>query len=83
MTLAVFRFMLPDRNLMTAGGKEVVLGERLHEVFKTGINAVMVGNYLTTLGTQPTYWHEAAARWGMRLSDERTEIEQASCGSCP
>ena len=81
VTLAVFRFMLPDRNLMTAGGKEIVLGERLHEVFKTGINAVMVGNYLTTLGTQPTYWHEAAARWGLRLSTEHTTIEQDDCGT--
>ena len=29
-----------------------LLGDRLGEVFKTGINCVMVGNYLTTAGTQ-------------------------------
>ena len=83
ITLAVFRFMLADRNLMTAGGKEIVLGERLHEVFKTGINAVMVGNYLTTLGTTPDFWRTAAARHGLRMADEHTEIHDTatSCGS--
>ena len=65
--IAVFRFMLPDRNLMAAGGKEVVLGDRLHELFAAGINAVMVGNYLTTLGTSPDYWQEAARRHGLNM----------------
>ena len=81
ITLAVFRFMLADRNLMTAGGKELVLGERLHEVFKTGINAVMVGNYLTTLGTNPDFWRQAAKRHGLRMADETTEIKQEGCGT--
>nr|MBA3710723.1 biotin synthase BioB [Planctomycetota bacterium] len=81
-TLAVFRFMLPDRNLMVAGGKEVVLKDRLHEVFTTGINAVMVGNYLTTLGTEPSFWKDAAARHGLTMLDGVTEIEGASSGSC-
>ncbi|MBA2479092.1 MAG: biotin synthase BioB [Planctomycetes bacterium] len=82
-TLAVFRFMLPESNLMVAGGKEVVLKDRLHEVFTTGINAVMVGNYLTTLGTEPSFWKEAAARHGLTMRDGVTEIEGAggSCGS--
>ena len=55
-TLAVARYALPDRNLMVAGGKEIVLGDRVGEVFKTGINCVMVGNYLTTGGTDPAFW---------------------------
>jgi biotin synthase len=73
ISLAVFRFMLPDRNLMVAGGKEKVLGERLHEVFATGINAVMVGNYLTTQGQDPAYWQQAAARHGLTLRHEAAE----------
>jgi biotin synthase len=81
ITLAVFRWMLPDRNLMVAGGKEVVLGDRLHEVFATGINAVMVGNYLTTMGADPAFWKQAAASWGMEMTDGVTEIEGGSgCG---
>lgn len=80
-TVAVFRFLLPDRNLMAAGGKEVVLGERLHELFAAGINAVMVGNYLTTLGTSPDYWREAAARHGLRMPSATEAVgEAAGCG---
>jgi biotin synthase len=78
-TLAVARFALPDRNLMAAGGKEVVLGERVHEVFRTGINAVMVGNYLTTPGSDPHAWKAAAERWGLRVPDS---CGSGSCGSC-
>jgi biotin synthase len=83
ITLAVYRFMLGDRNIMAAGGKEITLAERLHEVFAAGVNAVMVGNYLTTLGTAPEYWREAAQRHGLRLHDGISEIEGSgsSCGS--
>jgi biotin synthase len=66
-TVAVFRFMLPRTNLMAAGGKEVVLGTRLHELFAVGISGVMVGNYLTSLGTSPEYWQEAAGRYGLEM----------------
>jgi len=81
ISLAVFRFMLPDRNLMAAGGKEVVLQDRLHEVFAVGINAVMVGNYLTTLGTAPDYWTSAAARHGLSLVNEEAEPEPGCASS--
>ena len=85
-TLAMLRFFLPDRNLMAAGGKEITLGDRLHEVFAVGANAVMVGNYLTTMGTAPEYWQDAAKRWGLKLGTQVEEIEPApssggkSCG---
>jgi biotin synthase len=80
ITLATFRFMLPDRNLMAAGGKEVVLKERIHEVFACGVNAVMVGNYLTTLGTAPDYWKDAAARHGLRMHVRVEQVEQGASG---
>jgi biotin synthase len=82
ITLAVFRFMLPDRNIMAAGGKEIVLGDRLHEVFAAGVNAVMVGNYLTTLGTAPEYWQDAAKRHGLELKSKVESIDDCSSGSC-
>jgi biotin synthase len=82
ISLAVFRFMLPDRNLMAAGGKEVTLGDRLHEVFAAGINAVMVGNYLTTMGTSPDYWRGAAARHGLSMCDATVDIHNDAGSSC-
>jgi biotin synthase len=62
--------MLPDRNLMVAGGKEVVFGGRLAEVLDAGINALMVGNYLTSLGTSGDFWQDQAARRGLALGPE-------------
>jgi biotin synthase len=70
VTLAVARWFLPDRNLMVAGGKEVVFGDRLHEILGTGINAIMVGNYLTSLGTSPEFWQQACADAGLTLVPE-------------
>ena len=67
---------------MTAGGKEVVLGDRVGEVFKTGINAVMVGNYLTTLGTDPQFWRDAARQHGLVMAAEVTEIEDQAGSGC-
>jgi biotin synthase len=76
-TLAVTRFALPDRNLMVAGGKEVVLGDRVGEVFKTGINCVMVGNYLTSAGSDPAFWSKAAEQYGLEMPTGCTTV--ASC----
>lgn len=76
-TLAVARYALPDRNLMVAGGKEAVLGERVGEVFKTGINCVMVGNYLTTAGADPSFWSRTAAQYGLEMPAGCVEIVAA------
>jgi biotin synthase len=81
-TLAVYRWFLPDRSIMAAGGKEITLGDRLHEVFAAGVNAVMVGNYLTTMGTAPEYWRDAAARHGLTLAGRVEEIDQAESSGC-
>jgi biotin synthase len=70
VTLAVARWFLPDRNLMVAGGKEVVFGDRLAEVLQTGINALMVGNYLTSVGTPAQFWTEACAQADLALVPE-------------
>lgn len=76
--LAVCRYALPDRNLMVAGGKEVVLGSRVGEVFKTGINCVMVGNYLTSSGADPKQWATEAAKYGLEMPTSCETV--ASCG---
>ena len=50
-TISVFRFVIPDGSLRYAGGRNA-LGEWQRKGFKTGISAVMVGNYLTTPGNK-------------------------------
>jgi biotin synthase len=48
--MAIFRFILPQQILRYAGGREAVMGELQNLGFQAGINAMLVGNYLTTLG---------------------------------
>jgi biotin synthase len=51
--IALFRLGLPDVILRYAGGRELTLGELQAMGMTAGINALIVGNYLTTLGREP------------------------------
>ena len=52
--IAAFRLALPRTILRYAGGREVTLGDLgTRDGLLGGINAVIVGNYLTTLGRSP------------------------------
>ncbi|MCH5313902.1 MAG: biotin synthase [Helicobacter sp.] len=47
------REFLPNARLMIAGGREVVFGDNQKPLFEAGINAVVLGDYLTTDGKAP------------------------------
>lgn len=49
-TIALFRLIMPSTMLRYAGGREVTLGDLQAMGMKSGINALITGNYLTTLG---------------------------------
>jgi len=51
--IAMFRLGLPGVILRYAGGRELTLGELQAMGMTAGINALIVGNYLTTLGRRP------------------------------
>ena len=52
--IAAFRLALPKTILRYAGGREITLGDLgTRDGLLGGINAVIVGNYLTTLGRTP------------------------------
>ena len=51
--IALFRLALPGVILRYAGGREITLGEFQAMGMTSGINALIVGNYLTTLGRDP------------------------------
>lgn len=44
---------LPNARLMMAGGREVVFKKEQKEMFEAGINAIVLGNYLTAKGDNP------------------------------
>jgi biotin synthase len=48
-TIACFRFILPRREIMIAGGRTLNLRAAQSMIFMAGASALMVGNYLTTL----------------------------------
>jgi biotin synthase len=53
--VAAFRLALPRTILRYAGGREIALGDLgTRDGLLGGVNAVIVGNYLTTLGRDPS-----------------------------
>ncbi|MCW2595638.1 MAG: biotin synthase BioB [Jatrophihabitans sp.] len=48
--VAAFRLVMPRTILRFAGGREITLGDLAERGVRGGVNAVIVGNYLTTLG---------------------------------
>jgi biotin synthase len=53
--IAAFRLALPKTILRYAGGREITLGDLgTRDGLLGGVNAVIVGNYLTTLGRSPS-----------------------------
>lgn len=50
ITIAVFRFILPSKDIKLCGGKEKNLRQLLPLSILAGCNSLMTGNYLTTTG---------------------------------
>ena len=51
--IAIFRLILPEALFRLCGGRVENLGELHSLAVKAGINGVMMGNFLTTLGSEP------------------------------
>jgi biotin synthase len=50
--IALYRLVLPTKDLIVCGGRGVNMRERQTEIFRAGANGVMLGNYLTTAGRE-------------------------------
>ena len=51
--IAIFRLILPEALFRLCGGRVENLGELQPLAVKAGLNGVMMGNFLTTLGNEP------------------------------
>src|ERR687886_402252 len=51
--IAIFRLILPDALFRLCGGRVENLGDLQPLAVKAGLNGVMMGNFLTTLGSSP------------------------------
>jgi biotin synthase len=66
--IALFRLGLPGAILRYAGGREITLGDLQEAGMTSGVNALIVGNYLTTLGRPATDDLEMLARLRMPIT---------------
>ena len=63
--IAVFRFILPDRELKIAGGREKILRDMQSWMFYAGGSSFLIGNYLTTFGRSPRDDHQMLKDLGL------------------
>ncbi|MFZ5801469.1 MAG: biotin synthase BioB [Candidatus Omnitrophota bacterium] len=52
-TVAVLRFILPQKEIRICGGRQQNLKDLQYLIYSAGANAIISGNYLTTSGTPP------------------------------
>jgi biotin synthase len=64
--IAISRFILPDKELKVAGGREVVLRDLQSWIFFAGADSTMIGNYLTTYGRKPEMDHQMVMDLGLK-----------------
>lgn len=67
ITISIFRFFLPDKEIRLCAGKEVRLKQLLPLGIIAGCSAMMTGNYLTTTGRSPDLDRELIADLGLKI----------------
>jgi len=65
--IAVYRLMMPQAHIFVMGGREVNLGAWQERIFDAGADGTMVGNYLTSAGTQPADVLDMIRRKGLEV----------------
>lgn len=75
--IAVYRFLLPDRELKIAGGREKILRDMQSWIFFAGGSSFLIGNYLTTFGRTPKQDHQMLRDLGLSFTTF-DEVEHAA-----
>ena len=70
--ISVFRFVLPDKEIKIAGGREKNLRGLQSWIFYAGANSTMIGNYLTTKGRKAEDDLEMIKDLGLELQTSLT-----------
>jgi biotin synthase len=66
--IAIFRLILPEALFRLCGGRVENLGELQPLAVKAGLNGVMMGNFLTTLGSEPEQDREMFEQLGLNVA---------------
>jgi biotin synthase len=65
--IALYRLMLPTKDILVCGGREMNLLDEQVNMFKAGANGLMMGNYLTTAGLQRQHDFDLLESLGMSI----------------
>ena len=65
-SLALFRMILPEKEIRVCGGRGTALGQLHPLIFAAGADGFMIGNYLTTSGLKPEDDLQMIADLGLR-----------------
>jgi len=68
--IAIFRLILPEALFRLCGGRTENLADLQQLAVKAGINGVMLGNFLTTLGNQPEEDHAMFEELGLNIAPQ-------------
>jgi biotin synthase len=79
-TIACFRFIMPTKEIMVAGGRTVNLRDLQCMVFQAGASALMVGNYLTTLNQPVEKDLQMLRDLGLDPDWEEVDSGKGGCG---
>jgi len=66
--IAIFRLILPGALFRLCGGRTENLGDLQRLAVRAGLNGVMLGNFLTTLGNLPEEDHEMFEAQGLNIA---------------
>lgn len=80
MTIAAFRFLLPDKDIRLCGGKEKNLRQLLPLALVAGASSLMTGDYLTTPGRDAGLDFEMIKDLGLRATREPEPVCLCSVG---
>jgi len=81
LTIAVFRFLLPDKDIKLCGGKEKNLRQLLPLGLVAGANSLMTGNYLTTLGRDAGLDLEMIKDMGLKATRQPAPVCACAAGT--
>jgi biotin synthase len=69
--IAIFRLIMPEALFRLCGGRTENLGDLQRLAVRAGINGVMLGNFLTTLGNLPEEDHAMFEEQGLNIARQR------------
>ncbi len=73
-TIAIFRILLPDKDIKVCGGRNTNLRSLQSMIFYAGASGMMIGNYLTTAGNDPETDLRMIKDLGLRVNPVRNSV---------